>query len=303
MSNYPLNEVIHFDAVTHNPTTGAVSDADSTPTFAVYEEATDTDIGVGGNMTKRTSLTGNYRASFTASAANGFEVGKFYNVIASATVNSIAGKAVAMRFRCVAAETTAGTSDVNAIKVSGTSQTAGDVVSLINTLITGVNVTSMATDSITASALAASAVTEIQTGLALEATSQLIKAKTDLITSGSIRVVESDTNELIYITQGKSYSATSEAPKTFTVSKDLTGWTGTLTIKHRVTGASLMSVSVTVTSSVLLTVTLTTTNTAFALLVSDDEYGPHPFEIEMTSGSEKYRAAKGVAVITKEVVT
>lgn len=104
----PIDEVVYFDVITSNPSTGAASDADSTPTFAVYEEATDTDIGVGGNLTKRTSLTGNYRGSFTASAANGFEAGKWYAVIASATVNSVAGKAVAMRFRCVLAESVAG---------------------------------------------------------------------------------------------------------------------------------------------------------------------------------------------------
>src|SRR5690349_17101315 len=60
----PLDTVIRFDAVTHNPGTGAIADADSTPTFEVFEDATDTDIGVGGNLTKRTSKTGNYRGSF-----------------------------------------------------------------------------------------------------------------------------------------------------------------------------------------------------------------------------------------------
>jgi hypothetical protein len=106
--NIPLDEVMYFDCITSHPSTGAATDADSTPTFAVYEESTDTDIGVGGNLTKRTSLTGNYRGTFTLSAANGFEVGKWYSVIVSATVNAIAGKGVAKNFRVVAAEVTAG---------------------------------------------------------------------------------------------------------------------------------------------------------------------------------------------------
>lgn len=97
----PIGEVVYFDAITSSPTTGAATDADSTPTFAVYEEATDTDIGVGGNLTKRTSLTGNYRGSFTASLANGFEVGKWYSVIGSATVGAIAGKSVLLHFRII----------------------------------------------------------------------------------------------------------------------------------------------------------------------------------------------------------
>lgn len=104
----PLDAVVRFDVVTSVPSTGAVSDADSTPTFEVFEDATDTDIGVGGNLTKRTSKTGNYRGTFTASAANGFEVGKAYAVIASATVDSIAGKYVAKEFVVVPAEAAAG---------------------------------------------------------------------------------------------------------------------------------------------------------------------------------------------------
>lgn len=106
--NIPLDEVLYFDAITSTPSTGAAVDADSTPTFACYEEGTDTDIGVGGNMTKRTSLTGNYRGTFTLSAANGFEVGKWYSVVVSAVVGGVTGKAVVKNFRLVAAEATAG---------------------------------------------------------------------------------------------------------------------------------------------------------------------------------------------------
>lgn len=127
----PLDEVVYFDAISSS-STGAAADADSTPTFAVYEEATDTDIGVGGNMTKRTSLTGNYRGSFTASAANGFELGKWYNVIGSATIGAIATKGVLMRFRIVAAEVVAGYPAADTLKVGGTTQTAGDLKTLID---------------------------------------------------------------------------------------------------------------------------------------------------------------------------
>lgn len=112
----PLDEVIYVGGITNN-SSGAATDADSTPTFAVYEENTDTDIGVGGNMTKRTSLTGQYRASFTASAANGFELGKFYEVVMFSTVNGTAAKTILKQFRVVAAETTAGypVADIHAV--------------------------------------------------------------------------------------------------------------------------------------------------------------------------------------------
>ncbi|MFM7008541.1 MAG: hypothetical protein ACKO0Z_04310, partial [Betaproteobacteria bacterium] len=192
MSDVPLDEVIHFDCITHNATTGAVSDADSTPTFAVYEESTDTDIGVGGNLTKRTSLTGNYRGSFTASAANGFELGKFYNVIASATVNSVAGKAVVKSFRIVAAETTVGFKDVapdwgkvrnptTSVDLSGTTIATTQQVNAIK--LGGVTVT--ATTSITFPAACTVATTTGAVGSVTGAVGSVTTVSTGAITSGS----------------------------------------------------------------------------------------------------------------------
>lgn len=104
----PLDEVVHFDVCTHDPSTAGVSDADSAPTFDVFEEASDTPILDDQTMTKRTSLTGNYRGTFTMSAANGFEVGKWYNVITTATVGGVTAKDPSMRFRCGPAESAAG---------------------------------------------------------------------------------------------------------------------------------------------------------------------------------------------------
>ncbi len=59
-------------------------------------------------MTARSGHTGEYRGTFTASAANGFEVGKWYSVKAYATVGGLAGIATEMHFRLKAAEATAG---------------------------------------------------------------------------------------------------------------------------------------------------------------------------------------------------
>ncbi len=87
-----LGDTIVHDFVTHNPTSGAVSDADSTPTCEVFEDDNDTAI-LSPTVTKRTSKTGNYRVSIAATTGNGFEVGKSYNVIVSATVATITGKA------------------------------------------------------------------------------------------------------------------------------------------------------------------------------------------------------------------
>lgn len=112
-SEIPLDEVLHWDECTSNAD-GDAADADSTPTFLVFEEANDTPI-ISSTYTSR-SLTGQYRATMTCSAANGFEVGKFYNVISGATVDGISGKKVSKSFRIVPAEATAGYREVNAAK-------------------------------------------------------------------------------------------------------------------------------------------------------------------------------------------
>lgn len=123
----PIDEVVHFDITTHDPSTGAETAADSTPTFDVFEEATDTEILDDQNFTLRTGETGIYRGTFTASAANGFEAGKWYIVIARATVNTVAAAQVAMHFRVTLAEAVAGIPKVDATYVVGDAQSALDL--------------------------------------------------------------------------------------------------------------------------------------------------------------------------------
>jgi len=86
-----LGDTITFDFTTHNPSTGMAQDADSLPTCKVFEDDNDTAI-LTPTVVKRAGETGNYRVSVEATVGNGFEVGKTYNAIASATVNSISAK-------------------------------------------------------------------------------------------------------------------------------------------------------------------------------------------------------------------
>jgi hypothetical protein len=178
----PLDEVVHFDVVMHSPSTGGISDGDSAPTFDVFEEATDTPILDDQTMTKRTSLTGNYRGTFTASAANGFEVGKFYIVIATGTVGGVTGKVPALIFRLMPAEASAGVPKVDLSHIGGDAQSATDLkdfadagydpatnkvqgVVLVDTTTTLTNLPAITANWLTAAGLAADAVTEIQSGL------------------------------------------------------------------------------------------------------------------------------------------
>jgi hypothetical protein len=136
-------------------------------------------------------------------------------------------------------------------------------------------------------------------GDAEQATLLLVKAKTDLITS---QTAVQQTPALTYqeIVRGDTYDNVANAKLAFTVAKNYTGWTGLFTIRHRVTGSELLSKAVVVTSSTLLNVTLDSTDTAFTDLVSDEEFGPHPFDIQMTSSTAVQQASQGIVIIRKD---
>jgi len=103
----PLDEVFHFRRATHDAT-GQVVAADSTPTYSVFEEATDTEILEDVSMTATSGETGVYRGAVTLSAANGFEVGKWYSLLMTAVVDGITAIETILEFRIAPAETVAG---------------------------------------------------------------------------------------------------------------------------------------------------------------------------------------------------
>lgn len=106
-----------------------------------------------------------------------YTVGAWFHVVVSAiTVDGQTVNFIAASFRIMAAEGVAGVPDVNVTHVGDTAQTAGDIIGDTNdiqarlpaALVGGridANVGAMGADVITSTALAASAVTEIQSGL------------------------------------------------------------------------------------------------------------------------------------------
>ena len=107
------------------------------------------------------------------------------------------------------------------------------------------------------------------------------------------------------IVRGDSYDGTANAKLAWTTTKSYTtGWTGTFTVRHRITDAVLLTKEVEVTSSVLLNVTLTASDTAFALLVTNEEFGPHPYDIEMNDGTSQItEVSNGIAIVRKDRTT
>ena len=105
------------------------------------------------------------------------------------------------------------------------------------------------------------------------------------------------------ITRNDAYDDIANAVLSLTVTKNFYSWAGTLTIRHRVSNVVLLTKSVTVASSTLLTCSLSSTDTAFTLLTSNEDFGAHPFDIEMESGASKQTPIRGVAIINRDQTT
>lgn len=99
-----LQDTIYPRFFTHDGT-GAAADADSTPTVNVKEDG-------GAAFTTGVTVTddgvGEYYATIECTTANGFEVGKWYEVAAIATVGGVVSKQSLCRFQLMAAPFVAG---------------------------------------------------------------------------------------------------------------------------------------------------------------------------------------------------
>lgn len=90
--SWKINDNLTFSVNTHTPSTGAATNADSSPTYHVYEDETATPI-ITGTMSSLNSpnTVGFYTEQIALSAGNGFEKGKSYNVYVRAVVGGVAG--------------------------------------------------------------------------------------------------------------------------------------------------------------------------------------------------------------------
>lgn len=95
LGSWKIDDLLTFAVNTHNASTGAQTDADSAPSYRVYEDETGTPILTGTMaLLDDTNTTGFYSEQITLSTANGFEKGKTYNIRIAATVAGITGSAV-----------------------------------------------------------------------------------------------------------------------------------------------------------------------------------------------------------------
>ncbi len=103
---FKIDEHYNAQFSTQTPTTGAVTPADSAPRFVTVEVGATHQIVDTGTTTKVAllDLTAAYEISSQATAAKGFEVGKWYTIWAVATVGAIEGELPVDKFIIVPAD-------------------------------------------------------------------------------------------------------------------------------------------------------------------------------------------------------
>jgi hypothetical protein len=99
-----IGDNLVFSINTHNASTKAAADADSNPTYRLYEDETSTAI-LSGSMAKLddANTLGFYSELVACTSANGFEAEKTYTIYISATVNSTTGT-ISFGFKAKAAD-------------------------------------------------------------------------------------------------------------------------------------------------------------------------------------------------------
>jgi hypothetical protein len=87
-----LGRNLTWTITTHDPDTGVATDADSPPTYRIYEDETAVPILTGSMaLLDAANTAGFYSEQVACTSANGFELNKSYNIYNEATVDSDTG--------------------------------------------------------------------------------------------------------------------------------------------------------------------------------------------------------------------
>lgn len=129
-----MNQVFLSDSVyvyfgTSSATTGAATNADSTPTVVVAEDGVD----LVYSPTVTNVATGLYKVEIAATAGNGFEAGRRYNVYAVATVGTITGRDGVGEFEVLGVDLNTGVASVTGAVGSVTGLTAANLDVAVST--------------------------------------------------------------------------------------------------------------------------------------------------------------------------
>lgn len=95
LGSYDIDDNLTFTVNTHRADTGAATDADTAPSYRIYEDENGTALYAGSMALLDDSNTvGLYSEQISLTSVSGFERGKCYNIRITATVNSVAGAVV-----------------------------------------------------------------------------------------------------------------------------------------------------------------------------------------------------------------
>ncbi len=108
MNPVGLGDSVYPQFGTTSASTGAATNADSTPTVTVEEDG----VAMGYAPTVTNVATGLYRYQVDVTGGNGFEAGKRYVVYAVATVGGITGRAPIDEFQVLATDLNSGVASV-----------------------------------------------------------------------------------------------------------------------------------------------------------------------------------------------
>lgn len=252
-----------------------------TLTAKLYTSGSDTVAYTASAVTEQTNRKGVYQATFSNVAAN------TYQLIATVGTNAVAvwwgyaqNSNATYQFgsnlsgvwdELMSSHTINGSYGSHLVRSQNQNQ---NTVQITGSNHIAADVHAFQTDVIDSAALATSAVSEINAAILtlLGGASVTVNAP---VSGGNYR---------IDIIRGDTYNDIRKPKLRFTVAKNYTGCTITLTIRHRTSDAVLLTKNGTVDSATLLSVELTGTDTAFSTLPLD-EYGLHVFDLQATDGS------------------
>lgn len=125
MTPVSLGDSVFLHFGTTSTTTGAATNADSTPTVNVAEDG----VALGYAPTVTNITTGLYMVQIDCTAGNGFEAGRRYSVYVAATVGTIAGRDGIGEFEVLATDLNTGVASVVGA-VGSVTGSVGSVVGL-----------------------------------------------------------------------------------------------------------------------------------------------------------------------------
>ncbi len=132
MSEYiKLGDVTYFGITITHPSGGMLYNADETPRYFLYRNASDTP-SISANFIQRANLIGTYRGSGDITVGNGFAAGDYVEVHASGKVSDLVGRAIIKTFIV---------SDMFCVQVTGIDSTANNQIrdNILNATLSNFN--------------------------------------------------------------------------------------------------------------------------------------------------------------------